>query len=832
MWYNQRLPLRHCTLKELSTHTTSKEQLDDYFREAQESIDAEAERSSSRKEDWYRNQFQARGTTGDRIAAAALQLSEPTFYLHMDGFSTLFDIARNDAHHFDAAVKALCAVWPRIMPPGRALRRFASQYFATLPVETDKRAQVLKAWYIEDALKRTYGQFLALAETCLKDKLAPRREKWLEAVSQLLNAVVEGQSLVIFLMVDKLGDPAGGISNKAYHALLDMLSQSSTYQHPLLSELEKAVFQKNAELRQRRYCVNIINQLVFNKDERKLALRCITVYLALLKRLIVEGSQEATVVAAVLSGLRRAIPYAGADLKGMEDQLDAIFTLARTGPFSQRVLAVTLVQQLVLKGGLTNVVDRWHRAFYELLLVSPKAVPDPSQLTSFFSLLYKCLRDDTNDDRVCAYVHRLLERCLFHAPGFICAALLLIGELAGHNRSVSALLRAAPQPAADTSSKATASSRKRSRQSPSTPVAGTEKSGGVYDPRSRDPQYAAARRSSLWTLCALTRHTHPNVVQLAVLLRLGREANFESHPLDDPTLQNFLTMMCNAASVDSPGGGGDDHAPKHAGRNDPRGVPVFRRQVHTAVLPNVSDTAFIKASPMDLDVGSLFMHRFAVQREQFQANLPTSRKEKKKKKKNNADEEGGDSDDVDAASDEDADEEADTAEIVKKLQRKSKIALYGAADDEEADHDGAAAADAAKPGGMEDFTMGDTNVTAKKPKKSKKQPPAHLLAAPNADEEDDDDFDKDFNDLDWGELEDSDDGGGDGHMGGGGDDDDDDDDGDGFTSAIERQRRGDGDRRGPVQRGGLARQFRGRGGFANSRGPRDESRSGPDRRRF
>lgn len=582
-WFNVALPLKSCSLKELATLVPTKEQLDQYFQEAQGALDNEIQTEKHDKGRWYMQQFQTRGTVSDKVASAAVKLTDFDFMFFMDGFNLLFETARTDSHHFDAALKALGAVWSKLLPP-RPLKKFAAQHFATLPAEGSDRRKVLVYWYLEDHLKRTYGQFLSLCEGMLKDRVQHRREAWLELAGKLLLSVAESRHVMIAMIVDKLGDPMPQIGHKAYHDILGMLTESSTNQQALLTELEKLAFTKNCPVRAMRFCVNIMSQFVFNKEERKLALKCVQTYLGLFRELVMSERVEQSVTSAIITGIRRAFPYSGTDYGPLSQHLDALFVLANTASFLQRVSTLSLLQHLINKGTPSGFTDRWFRALYQCLLVSPKQLPNASQLSGLFSMLHKALRSDTNSERVCAFVQRLLQRSLFFSEAFICAVLLLVGELIQTNAAVKGMLHAA-----------------RNR--------GAAAAAAAYDPKHRDPQYAHASNSLIWTLNLYAKHSHPAVVKLAVLILFEEELAFDSHPLDDLTLPNFLQMFVDAKTDDEMGGRSNG------------GVPVFRRAVHAPNIPSASDEYFVSANPEAVDVGAIFLHRYAVQRQRFLQGL-------------------------------------------------------------------------------------------------------------------------------------------------------------------------------------------------------------------
>ncbi|RNF25896.1 ribosome biogenesis protein MAK21 [Trypanosoma conorhini] len=579
-WYERSLPLRSCSLKEVANSAVTKDEMDAMFCEAQEALDAETAQSQTDKGRWYNSQFISRGTTADKIASAAVKLSDVDFMFFLDGFNLLFDTARTDTHHYEAALKALAVVWPKLLPH-RPLKRFVTQFFTTLPTDAKGRKTVLVYWYIEDYLKRTYAQFLSLAESMLKDRLQKRREAWLEVVGKLMCSIAEGRHVAMALIVDKLGDPTSRVAHQAYHHLLSLLKESSTHQATLFVELEKAIFMNNCPVATMKYAANVMNQFVYTKEERKLALKSVQTYLALFRKLVMNASVDLSVTTAILVGLRRAFPYAGTDIAPLEEHLNALFVLANTGTFIQRVATMSLLQLISHgKGATTAFQNRWYRALYNLLLISPKQLSHSTQMAGFFSMLHKALRMDKNEERLAAFAHRLLQRSLYFSDSVVCAILLLVGEMFQAHPRLRALVLGTRKKPLD---------------------AAAER----YDVRCREPQFSHATKESLWTLGTLARHSHPSVVKLAVMLMFNEDVVFDSHPLDELTLPNFLTIFVDARAQ-----------PKEE-EEVSTGMSVFSRVVHTPNIPSASDPYFINASAQQVDVSALFLHRYAVQRQRF-----------------------------------------------------------------------------------------------------------------------------------------------------------------------------------------------------------------------
>ncbi|CCD14927.1 unnamed protein product [Trypanosoma congolense IL3000] len=355
---------------------------------------------------------------------------------------------------------------------------------------------------------------------------------------------------------------------------------------------------KNCPVSTMKYAVNVMNQFVYSKDERKLALKAIHTYLSIFRQLATSGSVDLTVTTATIVGLRRAFPYAGTDVVPLEEHLNALFILSNTGSFTQRVTTLSLLQLVALgKGGSEGLRDRWYRALYKLLLISPKQISHVAHITGFFSMLHKALRLDHNKERIAAFVHRLLQRSLYFSESIICSILLLVGDVLQAHPDLKRLIMG-------------------SRRPPGPP------DGERYDLKHRDPQYARAKSECLYTLGILARHSHPSVVKLAVTLLFDEEMIFDSHPVDELTLVNFLQMFVDAKSHAKRGTEDETGNLESAGKT---GVPVFRRAVQRANVPSASDPYFINAAAQQVDVSALFLHRYAVQRQLFIDGLSRDR---------------------------------------------------------------------------------------------------------------------------------------------------------------------------------------------------------------
>eukprot|EP00658_Telonema_sp_P-2_P001381 TRINITY_DN1051_c0_g1_i3.p1 TRINITY_DN1051_c0_g1~~TRINITY_DN1051_c0_g1_i3.p1 ORF type:complete len:391 (-),score=161.88 TRINITY_DN1051_c0_g1_i3:175-1347(-) len=256
-------------------------------------------------------------------------------------------------------------------------------------------------------------------------------------------------------------------------------------------------------------------------------------------------------------------------------------------------------------------------------------------------------------------------------------------------------------------------------------------------------------RRSIWALSMLSRHSHPAVAKISVLLLLGQEVVFDSHPLDDLTLPNFLQMFVDAKATPT-----EDLTTVTGGS---KGVAVFKRTMHVPVIPSASDAHFVEATPETVDVTALFLHRYAVQRQQF-LHSQTSKKfnpwdSKKKSSGDNLLEGDNDDDDILAFSESDDEEERKAIRAEKKAkkdeqkrQRKEEAAAAAAADETPEE------LEARLKGAHNEALFGPEKVLKKK-KGAVEAVVADEISASEDEDVSDDGFDADFADddsLDWG----------------------------------------------------------------------------------
>ncbi|WVQ84509.1 hypothetical protein IAT38_006663 [Cryptococcus sp. DSM 104549] len=404
---------------------------------------------------------------------------------------------------------------------------------------------------------------------------------------------------------------------------------------------------------------------------------------------------EAKLVAAVLTGINRALPFAKLDETMFTTYMDTLFKITHAGTFNTSIQALNLIFQVSKTESESREVvsDRFYRTLYDSLFDG--RLISSSKQAMYLNLLFKAMKADDRTPRVMAFVKRLLQMLSMHQPPFICGALYLLGELFA---ATPGLKRMLIEPEDDGEEHfVDADSDKKAAEKPST----KSSFGKEYDGRKRDPTYANADTSCLWELVPFLNHFHPSVSLQANQLLVSQPLTGSSD-ISLNTLVAFLdrfvyrnpkkTLQPKGASIMQP-----------AAASDQSGMVVDKRGARGEGEAGmmVNSEAFWRKKIDEVPVEMMFFHRYFAEK--------LKRKEKKGKK-----DEGSDEDD----DEEDEDEKMESAEgsddeEKSEAESDSEEASDAAEDDEDSDPEEAAiwkAMKASMPGRANDIGLSDEDI--------------------------------------------------------------------------------------------------------------------------
>ncbi|CCF51718.1 hypothetical protein NDA11_007932 [Ustilago hordei] len=256
---------------------------------------------------------------------------------------------------------------------------------------------------------------------------------------------------------------------------------------------------------------------------------------------------ESKMVVAILTGVRRAFPFAKMQASVFEKHVNTIFSILHSGSFNICIQALQLIFQLTICNAQQEsegvfiseaITDRFYRVLYDSLL-DPR-LQDSSKQAMYLNLIFQALKADQDAERVKAFVKRICQILSLHQPSFICGCLHLLGELFKRTPGLRAMLTEPEEDdqehfqdvaSSDDEDEAVAEKKQSSTL--------TKKEITKYDGRKREARFANAGTTCLWEVLPLLSHYHPSVSVHALQLVEGGKITTNAD-LSLNTLSHFL----------------------------------------------------------------------------------------------------------------------------------------------------------------------------------------------------------------------------------------------------------------------------------------------------
>ncbi|KNC81409.1 hypothetical protein SARC_06273 [Sphaeroforma arctica JP610] len=580
--------------------------------------------------------FLTSGTLSDKTSTQALLLQESALH-NIKTLRKLCTMASSkNQRESTMAVENLEEVWVRFLLPGdRKLKFFHEQPLASAGA-SDKH---LSMWFFEDVLKRLFLQYVGVLEMLSRSQVQSIKSNSLRIAHALLSEKPEQEKNLLALIVNKMGDTEKKVASKVVYLLGLLVKRHPFMKTVVVREIEQLVYRSNVSARARYYSVCFLNQIILSHEEAELATTLIELYLALFSHLVEKGEVESKLLAALLTGVNRAFPYANVTNEKYNEHLDTLFKIVHLSPFATAVQALMLLFQVM--HSRQTVTDRYYRTLYHLLWsVDAYAT---ARHAAFLNIVYKAMTVDQSIPRVAAFTKRLLQLCMEQEPPFVTAVLFMISQIIVSKPQLQALITVkAPKPSFDdtaadqtetisTVTEAESNSEVESESKESKEARQTPKNWasvyGSYDPTKREPLYAGGDTTCLWELTLLARHYHPSVAKFAATILMGRKIEYSSDPLVDFTLIHFL----------------DKFVYKNAKKKEStRGISLMQRRKFAATDDDTTSEKFANKIPSLVAPENMFMH-------QYLTETKTAEKRKADRKKINK--RGGDIDDMEIGDD-------------------------------------------------------------------------------------------------------------------------------------------------------------------------------------
>ncbi len=504
-------------------------------------------------EDKWLAGIEQKGTLNDRISSMALRCQQSPMHRLSSLFGLLDMAEKHERRSSQAAIEALKDLFiNNLLPDGRLLVPLTLRpvnRVVELPILVV--AQALALWYYEDRLRLAVRRILNVLQRLSSDTVAVVKKSAIDTSLELLSAKPEGEGFLLSIIVNKLGDPERSSSSHAHHSLLQLLKRHPTMKSVVIREVHQFLHRQRLPPKGLYAGISVLSHvfLIRGKDE-DVATDMVKIYFELFERAVNAGDLKTRLLGAILTGVKRALPYMGPEnsrMQALHGYTDQLFRLVHDGGFTTATQAMSLLWRMVLleedSGGNSNsssqLTSRYYSALYSKLLSSDFRTG--SHLTEFLNLVFQSIKYDTNRGRITAICKRLLQVAAFSSPPLCSAALLIVSEaLKKHQYLREPLLTGGEEKGGNSSSPMY----NPTKRNPSHACGGIEyeKEGGLTQSSSSS---APPPLPPLWEVSLLRFHYHPSVAKFAekLLTPPGHGITYHGDPLQDMTLSSFLDKI-------------------------------------------------------------------------------------------------------------------------------------------------------------------------------------------------------------------------------------------------------------------------------------------------
>ncbi|GMG20455.1 unnamed protein product [[Candida] boidinii] len=453
----------------------NQQQISTLFEKAKEIVEQEnklyyEEFSKSSSQKSFLSNVLTNGTLSDKVSALTLLVQEAPLH-NLKSLDQLFSMCEKKSR--TAALQCITAVVDLLvnglLPGDRKLR-----YFNKQPLTSTLSNKQLAIFYFEDYLKKLYFKFIGILEKLSHDSIVHVRTKIVGFLFELLRSKPEQEANLLRLGVNKIGDTDSKVSSKTSYQILLLEQQHPAMKKIVVEAVVDILFRRNNDYHSTYYSIITLNQTILTKREEDLANKLVDVYFALFEKLLIQTDKDNTTTlketktnisngrrkrnmkkgknggvsvkeereekeildeknsklfAGILTGLNRAFPFSNLPSSVFDSHLNTLYKITHSTNFNTSVQALLLIYNITVQHSTVAANrDRFYKTLYESLL-------DPRLLTSskqgiYLNLLFKSVKNDTEKERVLAFVKRIVQISLgWLNIGTISGLLYLLIEL-------------------------------------------------------------------------------------------------------------------------------------------------------------------------------------------------------------------------------------------------------------------------------------------------------------------------------------------------------------------------------------------------------------------
>jgi len=597
--------------------------------------------SGASDERWVENTMK-KGTLKDRIAAMSVTVSTDPIhkFYSLDGLLSMVGCSesggKTNSRVAQLTAEALEDLFINtFMPPNRKLLTMAQRplyrYENGKGGKKTKQTlspRILLLWRFEEMVKEKYDLYLRkyMAQT-LQEGAEMHKIATLKSSATFLCSIPEGESQILAMLANKLGDPGKKVAAAAGHQLRNVLHQHPNMKIVIAREVQQLAHRPHLSPKALYNCIVFLNQIKLEKAEdppkqktptsqhtpESLPASLVKTYFRLFEVAVKknkanadseseEAGMKSRLLSALLTGVNRAHPYLPEKDQDMEQYIDALYRVVHTAAPGACTQALMLLFHLAVGSqhennnnmsdepdteARTSRRNRFYRALYATLS-KPELISHGKHLTMYFNLLYKAMKSDSDNNRVNAFAKRLMCTVLHANAAPLAGCLFLLNEISKTHDGLRACIEAVPDEA-----NAWLMLDETKREPSAALVSMQEDAGNNH----------STRNPPCWELSMISHHFHPSVAKFSDTMG---EIEFAGDPLKDFALGPFLDKFAY-------------RNPKAKGNlNYRRGESVAERRSgtdrmiqHRLELP-MNDPSFLEQE--DVNEQDEFFHKFFTER--------------------------------------------------------------------------------------------------------------------------------------------------------------------------------------------------------------------------
>ena len=523
------------------------------------------DRNKSKKSEteWYEKVLSS-GTLSDKQAALQLFVAESPVH-NLSSLDSLIAMSKKKGRReCITATEAVRDIFIKnILPKNRQLNAFHAHKMHE--IKESNRQKQLVLWYFEGELKKRFGVYVESLVAMLQDNVDAPKEKALAIISSLLAHTTEEQSILLNILVNKVGDPNYKIASKTVYILTKLIKICPFKKSAVIEEVEKLICRPNMQQKALYYSFCFLSNLRLKEGESKLAERLIKIYFSFFQRFIKQGELDNRMLSVLLAGVNFAFPIVLENREFIHEQMNTLHKIIHLVNFNTSLQILMLLYQIM--DSSDNLSDRFYMVLYRKMC--DPALKNSNRQVHFLNLLFRSIKKDYSKARVKAFVKRLLQICCYQSPPFVSGALCLLSEVYREKPDLMNLKNLSENfddgdehfkdvdPESDNEKeikkevekqKVYESDSEEVNKLEEMPVSSwihrknlqTVPVETMYVPSHRNPLYCQAETTPLWELQRLSFHYHPTVALYASTLLSGKFIEFDGDPLQDYTLMRFL----------------------------------------------------------------------------------------------------------------------------------------------------------------------------------------------------------------------------------------------------------------------------------------------------